>query len=79
MQIMEKLLSGAIKFSSVKSAIDATSERRDSNIVILVSDQGLGVPSEFRESFLRSVSKSSRRIIACVAGLALAYPYEIPG
>jgi PAS domain S-box-containing protein len=50
MQVMTNLLSNAIKFSPVKGAIDVTSEHHDRSIVISVSDQGPGVPSEYRES-----------------------------
>jgi PAS domain S-box-containing protein len=50
MQVMTNLLSNAIKFSPVKGAIDVAAEHHDGFIVISVSDQGPGVPTEYRES-----------------------------
>jgi K+-sensing histidine kinase KdpD len=39
----------------MKGAIEATRERRDRNIVTSVSDQGPGVPSDFRKSIFEKI------------------------
>jgi signal transduction histidine kinase len=63
-QLMTSLLSNAIKFPPVKGIIDVTSVQRDGEVVISVSNQGPGVPPEYREStfekFVQVESSDSR-------------------
>jgi len=50
MQVMTNLLSNAIKFSPRKGKIEVMASRRGGQIEIAVSDQGPGVPPEYRDS-----------------------------
>jgi len=50
MQVMTNLLSNAIKFSPQHGAIEIATHREGDEIVISVSDQGPGVPPEYRDS-----------------------------
>jgi PAS domain S-box-containing protein len=50
MQVMTNLLSNAIKFSPPKGKIEVMASRRGGQIEIAVSDQGPGVPPEYRDS-----------------------------
>lgn len=50
MQVMTNLLSNAIKFSPPKGKIEVIASRGENQIAISVSDQGPGVPPEYRDS-----------------------------
>ncbi len=75
MQVMTNLLSNAIKFSPPKGKIEMA-RRRDGDLVIIsVSDEGPGVPPEFRdkifEKFVQVEASDARRRGGTGLGLSI--------
>jgi signal transduction histidine kinase len=48
-QVLVNLLGNAIKFSPPKTTVSATMERFEKYVEIRISDQGRGIPAEFRD------------------------------
>ena len=65
MQVMTNLLSNAIKFSPENGNIDVASSRQGDQVMISVSDQGPGVPPEYRDAiFEKFVQVESSDVLA---------------
>ena len=48
-QVLVNLLGNAIKFSPAKTTVSASMERLDAEVEIRISDQGRGIPAEFKD------------------------------
>ncbi|GGC64911.1 sensor histidine kinase [Marinobacter halophilus] len=74
-QALTNLLSNAIKFSSEHKEVMVKIQRRESQVVIEVADQGPGVPESFRgrifEKFAQADSSSARSKEGTGLGLAV--------
>jgi PAS domain S-box-containing protein len=57
-QVMNNLLSNAAKFSPVGGVVDIRATVRDAAVRIAVSDQGPGIPEEFRERVFHKFSQA---------------------
>ena len=65
MQVMTNLLSNAIKFSPENGNIEVASSRQGDQVMISVSDQGPGVPPEYRDAiFEKFVQVESSDVLA---------------
>ncbi|MDA0368945.1 MAG: ATP-binding protein, partial [Proteobacteria bacterium] len=75
MQVMTNLLSNAIKFSPPKGKIEMASRRDGGLVIISVSDEGPGVPPEFRdkifEKFVQVEASDARRRGGTGLGLSI--------
>ena len=78
-QALNNLLSNAIKFSPDHSEVIVHIERTENRIRILVSDQGQGIPAEFRDRIFQKFSQadSSDRRAKGGTGLGLAITREL--
>ncbi len=78
-QALNNLLSNAIKFSPDHSEVIVHTERTDNSIRILVSDQGQGIPADFRDRIFQKFSQadSSDRRAKGGTGLGLAITREL--
>jgi len=78
-QALNNLLSNAIKFSPEDSVVTVYTSKSDHEIRISVSDQGQGVPSEFRDRIFQKFSQadSSDRRAKGGTGLGLAITREL--
>ena len=78
-QALNNLLSNAIKFSPDHSEVIVHTERTENRIRILVSDQGQGIPAEFRDRIFQKFSQadSSDRRAKGGTGLGLAITREL--
>jgi light-regulated signal transduction histidine kinase (bacteriophytochrome) len=74
-QLFENLFSNAVKFRrpSVDAVIEITSERRHCEWLVSVSDNGIGVPYEHRDSIFTMFSRltQSADLPGCGIGLAI--------
>ncbi|WP_025563013.1 histidine kinase sensor domain-containing protein [Psychromonas sp. SP041] len=52
-QALENLIRNALKYSPINKAITITVDRRDKSVLIIISDQGNGVPDEYLESIFQ--------------------------
>ncbi|NQV79556.1 MAG: HAMP domain-containing histidine kinase, partial [Alphaproteobacteria bacterium] len=75
MQVMSNLLSNAIKFSPQKGKIEIASRRDGDLVTISVSDEGPGVPPEYRdkifEKFVQVEASDARRRGGTGLGLSI--------
>ncbi|WP_227519254.1 ATP-binding protein [Marinobacter sp. es.042] len=78
-QALNNLLSNAIKFSPEDSVVTVYTSKSDHEIRISVSDQGQGIPSEFRDRIFQKFSQadSSDRRAKGGTGLGLAITREL--
>src|SRR5262249_25620667 len=60
-QILNNLVSNAIKFSTPDSTVTVSAERRDKAVRIRVADQGPGIPADERADLFKPFSKLSPR------------------
>jgi len=61
MQVMNNLISNAIKFSHKETEITVDVERKGNNILTVVTDQGQGIPQDELEHIFKPFHKSSVR------------------
>lgn len=78
-QALNNLLSNAIKFSPEDSEVTVASEKSENELRIYVSDQGQGIPTEFRERIFQKFSQadSSDQRAKGGTGLGLAITREL--
>ncbi|MFY3774587.1 ATP-binding protein [Marinobacter salsuginis] len=78
-QALNNLLSNAIKFSPEDSEVTVASEKSENELRIYVSDQGQGIPAEFRERIFQKFSQadSSDQRAKGGTGLGLAITREL--
>ncbi len=74
-QIMANLLSNAAKFSPQGGQVELTVERRKGDIFVSVSDQGPGIPDDFKnkifQKFAQADSSDTRKISGTGLGLRI--------
>ncbi len=75
-QVIDNLISNAIKFSPNGSAVDLNLERHDGTVVLEVADEGIGIAEEERdrlfERFFRARSALDRQIPGTGLGLYIS-------
>ena len=75
-QVIDNLISNAIKFSPNGGAVDLNLERRDGIVVLEVADQGIGIAESERERlferFFRARSALDRQIPGTGLGLYIS-------
>jgi signal transduction histidine kinase len=75
-QVIDNLITNAIKFSPNGGAVDLNLERRDSIVVVEIADQGIGVADDDRdrlfERFFRARSALERQIPGTGLGLYIS-------
>ncbi len=75
LQVLNNLLSNAIKFSPDGAEVTVSARRRDDRVMIAVSDQGPGIPEEFRaqlfDRFTQFDSGGKRRAGGSGLGLSI--------
>jgi signal transduction histidine kinase/CHASE3 domain sensor protein len=75
-QLLDNLISNAIKFSGERGRVEVTTERVNGNATISVSDNGIGIPTHEVERlfdrFFRSSSARSQAIPGTGLGLTIA-------
>jgi signal transduction histidine kinase len=57
--ILTNLLSNAVKYSPPGAPVEFTAERRDENVILIVRDQGIGIPEEDQERLFTTFSRAS--------------------
>lgn len=76
LQVMANLLSNAAKFSPEGGQVEIAATRHDNQVRIAVSDQGPGIPTEFRdrifEKFSQADASDSRQKSGTGLGLAIS-------
>jgi PAS domain S-box-containing protein len=60
-QVLENLISNAIKFSNPETAISVSLARRDGNVVLAVQDHGQGIPAEELSKLFQPFGRTSVR------------------
>ncbi len=78
-QVFNNLVSNAVKYSPAGGEISLRGSREDDSIIVMVSDEGIGIPPEAREMVFERfyrVDNSDRRAIGGT-GLGLALVKEI--
>jgi CheY-like chemotaxis protein len=74
-QILANLLGNAIKFTPTGKRIEVRAERADDNILVLqVSDQGIGIPSDKLDAIFESFEQVDRGISRQYGGTGLGLP-----
>lgn len=78
-QVLNNLISNAIKFSSAGARIDITLSKKDNEVVVSVKDQGPGISPEERNRLFKSFEKLSAKGTAgeTSTGLGLAIVKKI--
>ena len=73
-QVLVNLISNAIKFSPKESQVTVSAQDKEEVIVVRVSDQGRGIPPEFRQSIFERFQqvKASDAKVKGGSGLGLA-------
>jgi signal transduction histidine kinase len=75
-QLLDNLLSNALKFTRASGRVDVTAERVDGSAVVTVADTGIGIPADeldrLFERFFRSSSASAQAIPGTGLGLTIA-------
>jgi signal transduction histidine kinase len=75
-QVIDNLISNAIKFSPNGGAVDLSLERHDGNVVLEVADEGIGIAEDERarlfERFFRARSALDRQIPGTGLGLYIS-------
>ncbi len=75
MQVMTNLLSNAIKFSPEGGTVSVESTRLDGSVAVTVTDQGPGVPPEYRDrifdKFVQAEANDARRRGGTGLGLSI--------
>jgi signal transduction histidine kinase len=59
-QVLSKLVCNAIKFSSSGGEIQIIAKPSDSNVLIEVTDRGIGIPEKIKSGLFRSISTAPR-------------------
>ena len=79
LQVVNNLITNAIKFSKPQTTVEVTLESKGSDIVITVKDQGVGIPAQERDRLFQPFSKTSVKSTAGEAstGLGLAIAKKI--
>ncbi|MFZ6847903.1 PAS domain S-box protein [Undibacterium sp. RuRC25W] len=76
MQVISNLLSNAIKYSPVNETVDISASVQTKHVRIVVTDQGKGIPSEFRDrifqKFAQADSSDTREKGGTGLGLAIS-------
>lgn len=78
-QLLENLLSNSVKFRrpDVDPVIDITSERRQGEWLTCVTDNGMGIPAEHRESVFTMFSRLKHSTDIPGSGIGLAICYRV--
>jgi len=75
MQVLSNLLSNAIKYSPDEGVVKVTMDQREKMVLVTVSDNGSGIPDEFRphifQKFSQADSSDSRQKGGTGLGLAI--------
>jgi PAS domain S-box-containing protein len=75
-QLLDNLLTNAIKFTAEGGRVDVSAARAESHAVVAVSDSGIGIPEEEQRDlftgFFRSAAATERAIPGTGLGLAIA-------
>ena len=57
-QVLSNLISNAVKFSEAGSPVQISAELQDQQVLIKVSDQGPGIPAEFRSRIFQKFAQA---------------------
>jgi signal transduction histidine kinase len=58
-QVLEQLVSNAVKYSPGGGVVSVTAKRRDDSVELAVTDQGVGIPAAERERIFAKFYKGS--------------------
>ncbi len=70
--IFQNLLSNALKYSKAHTTVSVDISQSDSNLILVVSDQGIGMPEAYQENLFKSFSRASNVGTIQGNGLGLA-------
>lgn len=71
-QVILNILDNAIKFSKEQGKVYMKQAKKDNQIEIIISDQGIGIPPEEMEHITRSFYKLNSKIVGEGLGLAIS-------
>ena len=71
LQVMANLLSNAIKFSAVEDVVQVTVEKKGTSALVVVADQGIGIPKDARELLFQPFSQVDASDTRKVGGTGL--------
>ena len=77
LQVVTNLMSNAIRFTPQGGVVQLLLEARDGKAVVMVDDQGPGVPAEFRDRMFARFAQAQSGTPAGGTGLGLAISQEI--
>jgi two-component system, chemotaxis family, CheB/CheR fusion protein len=71
LQVLTNLVSNAIKYSPNGGSIFISANSKDSNVVISIEDQGIGIPEESQKLIFQRFYRSSNPVIGTFPGIGL--------